>query len=74
MEESLMERATPENKDFLMPAEAVEYFVLSRRKFSEWIQKESSPFLIAKYGKRKLINRVAFEKYLNEHPELRRRD
>ena len=69
-----MERATPENKDFLMPTEAVEYFVLSRRKFSEWIQKESSPFLIAKYGKRKLINRVAFEKYLNEHPELRRRD
>ena len=69
-----MERATPENKDFLTPAEAVEYFVLSRSKFSAWLQKETSPFLIARYGKRKLINRVAFERYLSEHPELRRRD
>ena len=57
-----------------MPAEAIDYFELSRKKFSEWIQKETSPFLIAKYGKRKLINRAAFEKYLSEHPELRRRD
>lgn len=69
-----MERATPENKDFLTPAEAVDYFWLSRRKFSAWIQKETSPFLIARHGKHKLINRVAFERYLSEHPELRRRD
>ncbi len=69
-----MERATPENKDFLTLAETVEFFVLSRRKFSAWIQKETSPFLIARHGKHKLINRVAFERYLSEHPELRRRD
>ena len=46
----------------------------SRRKFSEWIQKENSPVLIARYGKRKLINREAFEEYLDKHPELRRRE
>ena len=69
-----MQRATPENKDFLTPAEAIDYFVLSRRKFADWLQKESSPFLIARYGKRKLVNRIAFEKYLSEHPELRRRN
>ena len=69
-----MQKALPDDKEFLTPAEAVDYFWLSRRKFSEWIQKENSPALIARYGKRKLINRAAFENYLCEHPELRRRD
>ena len=69
-----MQKALPDDKDFLTPAEAVDYFWLSRRKFSEWIQKESSPVLIARYGKRILINREAFEEYLDKHPELRRRE
>lgn len=69
-----MQKALPDDKDFLTPAEAVDYFWLSRRKFSEWIQKENSPVLIAQYGKRKLINREAFEEYLDKHPELRRRE
>jgi len=69
-----MQKALPDDKDFLTPAEAVDYFWLSRRKFSEWIQKEYSPVLIARYGKRKLINREAFEEYLDKHPELRRRE
>lgn len=68
-----MQRATPENKDYLTPAEAIDYFVLSRMKFSQWLQTADSAPLIAHYGKRKLINRVAFEQYLHEHPELRRR-
>ncbi|MBQ8920845.1 MAG: DNA-binding protein [Oscillospiraceae bacterium] len=69
-----MQKATPENKEYLMPEEAITLFVLSRRKFGEWLRKENSRPIIVKYGKRKLINRVAFEQYLNEHPELRRRD
>ncbi len=69
-----MQRSTPENKEYLTPAEAIDRFMLSRRKFSAWLQKETSPFLVARYGKRKLINRTAFERYLCEHPELRRRD
>ena len=69
-----MQKVLPDDKDFLTPAEAVDYFWLSRRKFSEWIQKESSPVLIARYGKRILINREAFEEYLDKHPELRRRE
>ena len=69
-----MQKALPDDKEFLTPAEAVDYFWLSKRKFSEWIQKENSPLLIARYGKRKLINREAFEKYLDKHPELRRRE
>ena len=69
-----MQKALPDDKEFLTPAEAVDYFWLSRRKLSEWIQKENSPVLIARYGKRKLINREAFEEYLDKHPELRRRE
>ena len=69
-----MQKALPDDKEFLTPAETVDYFWLSRRKFSEWIQKENSPVLIARYGKRKLINREAFEEYLDKHPELRRRE
>ena len=37
-----MQKALPDDKEFLTPAEAVDYFWLSRRKFSEWIQKENS--------------------------------
>ncbi|MBR3736663.1 MAG: DNA-binding protein [Lachnospiraceae bacterium] len=69
-----MQRATPENKDYLTPAETVDHFRLSRKKFSDWIQRENAPFLIVRYGKRKMVCRVAFEQYLREHPELRRRD
>lgn len=43
-----MQKTLPDDKDFLTPAEAVDYFWLSRRKFSEWIQKENSPVLIAR--------------------------
>ena len=69
-----MQKATPEDKEYLTPAEAIDFFVLSRRKFGVLIRKENSPSLVAQYGKRKLINRQAFAEYLNEHPELRRRD
>ena len=69
-----MQKTTPEDKEYLTPAEAIDFFVLSRRKFGVWIRKENFPSLVAQYGKRKLINRQAFAEYLNEHPELRRRD
>lgn len=68
-----MQRATPENKDFLTPEEAIDLFALSRIKFGKWLQKTDSPSLVAHYGKRKLVDRIAFEEYLKGHPELRRR-
>ena len=40
-----MERATPENKDFLTLAESVDYFRLSRRKFSAWIKNTQADIL-----------------------------
>ena len=60
-------------KDILNPSEAIEYFVLSRRKFYDLLKNTDGEDFLAYYGERKLIIRVAFEKYLLHHPELRRR-
>ena len=59
--------------DFLNPSEAIEYFVLSRRKFYDLLKNTDGEDFLAYYGERKLILRVAFERYLRNHPELRRR-
>lgn len=59
-------------KDILNPSEAIEYFVLSRRKFYHLLKNTDGEDFLAYYGERKLIIRVAFEKYLLHHPELRR--
>lgn len=68
-----MSRIDLARKDALNPQEAIEYFVLSRRKFYELIKKEGLNF-VAYYGERKLIIRTEFEKYLLEHLELRRKE
>ena len=60
-------------KDILNPSEAIEYFVLSRRKFYDLLKNTDGEDFLAYYGERKLILRVAFERYLRNHPELRRR-
>ena len=52
---------------------AVLIFVLSRRKFYDLLNDTDGEDFLAYYGERKLILRVAFEKYLLHHPELRRR-
>ena len=68
-----MNRIDLARKDALNPQEAIEYFVLSRRKFYE-LKKQEGLCFMAYYGERKLIIRTEFEKYLLEHPELRRKE
>ena len=68
-----MARLDLAEKDILNPSEAIEYFVLSRRKFYDLLNNTDGEDFLAYYGERKLILRVAFEKYLRNHPELRRR-
>ena len=68
-----MERPNLARKEVLNPLETIEHFVLSRRKFYELIEQDRLEFM-AYYGSRKLIIRTEFEKYLEKHPELRRRD
>ena len=60
-------------KDILNSSEAIEHFVLSRRKFYDLLNNMDGEDFLAYYGECKLILRVAFEKYLLHHPELRRR-
>ena len=68
-----MARPSLAEKDILNPSEAIEYFVLSRRKFYDLLNNTDGEDFLTYYGERKLILRVAFEKYLLHHPELRRR-
>ena len=69
----MMARPNLSEKDILNPSEAIEYFVLSRRKFYDLLNSADGEDFLAYYGERKLILRVAFERYLMNHPELRRR-
>ena len=68
-----MARPDLAEKDILNPSEAIEYFFLSQRKFYDLLNNTDGEEFLAYCGERKLILRVAFERYLHNHPELRRR-
>ena len=57
----------------LNPSGAIEYFVLSRRKFYDLLKNTDVEDFLVYYVERKLILRIAFDRYLRNHPELRRR-
>ena len=60
-------------KALLNPNETILLFDLSSRKFLALIRSGTKLDFIAFYGGRRLIIRTIFEKYLDEHAELRRR-
>ena len=60
-----MARPDLAEKDILNPSEAIEFYDL--------LSNTDGEEFLAYYGERKLILRVAFERYLRNHPELRRR-
>jgi len=68
-----MSRPDLGEKDILNPSEAIEHFVLSRTKFYDLLNNTDGEDFLAYYGERKLILHVSFERYLHNHPELRRR-
>ncbi|MBQ9211194.1 MAG: DNA-binding protein [Clostridia bacterium] len=60
-----------EEKAILRPEEAIQLYGMSRRRFRLLINgKKRLPF-VAMYGKRKLIIRYEFDKYLWQNPEER---
>ena len=67
-----MQKADPKTKDLLNAAETISCFYLSRRKFYKMMSEKSDKSFVVMYGSRKLIIRTEFEKYLLDHPELRR--
>ena len=50
-----MARPNLAEKDILNPSEAIEYFVLSRRKFYDLLNNTDGEDFLAYYGERKLI-------------------
>lgn len=68
-----MKRPLAEQKDILNQEEAIVYFGLSRRKFYKLLKEGKNTPFMAMYGSRRLIIRTEFAKYLEKHPELRRR-
>lgn len=68
-----MKKPSAEQKDILNQEEAIVYFGLSRRKFYKLLKEGKNIPFMAMYGSRRLIIRTEFVKYLEKHPELRRR-
>lgn len=62
------------DKDTMTVQETVEHYKLSRRKFYELLHQDGLDFIAFYYNGRRLILRTEFEKYLNKHPEIRRRE
>ncbi len=68
-----MRKPTADEKDILNQEEAIVHFELSRRKFFKLLKDGTNLPFMAMYGSRRLIIRTEFAKYLEKHPELRRR-
>lgn len=68
-----MKKPSADQKDVLNQEEAIVYFGLSRRKFYKLLKEGKNTPFMAMYGSRRLIIRTEFAKYLEKHPELRRR-
>lgn len=60
-------------KNIITPTEAIDYFVLSRRKFYDLLKSDEQKNFLVFYKERKMIIRTAFARYLEAHPDLRRR-
>lgn len=69
-----MSKPRLEDKVYLNPNEAINLFMLSRRKFHKLLKDNNNLDFIAMYGTRRLIVRTNFERYLKAHPELIRRE
>ncbi len=67
-----MRKPTPGEKDLITPAEAIEFYTLSARKMWK-LMDTTNDFTVKYYNGRSLIIRKAFEEFLDNHPELRRR-
>ena len=66
-----MAKPNLEDKDILNPQEAIAYWNFSRRKFLDFLEQTDGGDFLAYYKKRKLIIRIAFERYLQRNPKVK---
>ena len=69
-----MKNPSPGVKNIITPTEAIDYFVLSRRKFYDLLKSDKQKDFLVFYKERKMIIRTSFAKYLEVHPDLRSKD
>lgn len=60
-----------EEKDLFTAEEAIEYYGLSRRKFTQLLNSDERLPFVALYRTRKLIIRSEYERYMDENPEIK---
>ena len=60
-----------EGKDMLNPAETIEYFGFSKRKFDRFLNSGKCDAFIVSYNSRKLILREKFEQFLNVNKQIK---
>lgn len=58
-------------KDMLNPAETIEYFGFSKRKFDKFLNSGKCDAFIVSYNSRKLILREKFEQFLNVNKQIK---
>lgn len=63
-----------ENKDVMTVQEAIDYYRLSCRKFYALLHEKGLTFVAFYYNERRLILCREFERYLEQHPEIKRRE
>ncbi len=66
-------KTDPKDKEMITVQEAAQLYSLSRRPFYNLLHQKGLNFLAFYFDGRRLIMRREFEKYLDKHPELRRR-
>ncbi len=67
-----MKRVPVQEKELITVEEAVNHYNLIVVRFRKLVKEENLSFTVRYYGKRTLLIRKELEKYLEEHPEVRR--
>ena len=67
-----MKRVPVQEKELITVDEAISYYNLIIVRFRKLVKEENLSFTVRYYGERTLLIRKELEKYLEEHPEVRR--
>ena len=67
-----MKRVPVQEKELITVEEAVNHYSLIYGRFRKLVKEENLSFTVRYYGERTLLIRKELEKYLEEHPEVRR--
>ena len=67
-----MKRIPVQEKELITVEEAISYYNLIVVRFRKLVKEDGLSFTVRYFGNRTLLIRKELEKYLEEHPEIRR--